>query len=192
MSSIMHPGLCILYAIGAWVVFFICFGLTDILMDKITRRYVRRPRLWCTFKIITAILVLFTVMSLCVWIFVPRNETIIDTQVDVDTKEITSVLKYTKVVNENGVTAITSNDGYVVISGDNYLCFYQTPEGIREQKVPAKPENTVIVYTDETPQLSITTTVTYYRHDWWFFYTDKTDQTKVKYELRIPEGSLTT
>ena len=192
MSNVMHPGLCILCAAGVWVILFFSLGILDLLLDKITKQCKHRKRIWTPFKIITAILALFVIASICIWVFVPNNETLLDTQVDVDTKEITSVLKYTKIVNENGVTAITSNDGYVVISGDDYLCFYKTPEGIREQKIPAKPKNTVIIYTDETPQLCVTTTEKFYRRDWWWFYGEDYTTTEVQYELRIPEGSLTT
>ncbi len=192
MSNYMHPGLCILYAIGIWVIFIILLFVIGIIIDKITRQKKELDFIFTAFKIGTAVLSLFAIMSLCVWIFVPCHETLLDTKVDTDTKEITSTLKYTKVINENGVTAITSSDGYVVISGDNYLCFYKTPEGIREQKIPSKSESTVIVYTNETPQLCVTTTVKHYRDYWWFFYSYERTTETVQYELRIPEGSLTT
>ena len=182
-NPILHPGFFILVTAAAWLILVVLL----IPLEKIINK-----DQFTTFKVISVIAVIVAVFSLCTWIFVPCNETVLDTKVDVDTKDITSVLQYTKVVNESGVTAITSNDGYLVISGDDYLYFYETPEGIREKKIPAKPDNTVIVYTEETPQVITTTTTTDYRKDWWLFYTEYYRTEEVKYEIYIPKGSLTT
>lgn len=182
-NPVLHPGFFILVVLVAWFIIALLLMLLEKLIGKDQLK---------TFKIISVIAIIIAVFSLCTWIFVPSNVTILDKRVDVDTKEITSVLQYTKVVNESGVTAITSNDGYLVISGDDYLYFYETPEGVRERKIPAKPDNTVIIYTEETPQVITTTTTTDSRRSWWLFYSEYDTEEEVKYEIYIPKGSLTT
>lgn len=77
---------------------------------------------------------------------------------------------------------------FVIATDEVYRYYYETPEGIKQGKVPAS--ETIIKYTDETPTLlKITDTTKTTEHRWWFYHREY-DTSSTHYELLIPEGSV--
>lgn len=157
--AIMHPGLGILYAIFAWCVIFLIL----LLADKISDEEWYQKLLGWFFNITTALAILFAIVSLATWIFVPSNTT----------TEVTECKE-----EDIGIIAL--------YEGNHYL--YQTPEGIKQDVAPVK--QTTIHYTDGEATLHKTSKTTVTRTTWWWCYQWAPSQEEITYDFYVPKEYL--
>lgn len=79
---------------------------------------------------------------------------------------------------------------YVTSAGDTYRYFYETADGIKQEKISAS--NVAINPTDGNPILRVTTKETTTELKWWGPYYSTTTEKEMSYEFLIPEDHIAT